>query len=237
MRIKVCGVTRASDARLAARLGAWAVGMIFVPDTPRFLTPARARRVRAAIPKGVLAVGVFRDPARGELLRAIKELRLDAVQVYGAVPSGLSVPAIHALTPRSGRAGPPRLGPRDFVLVEPARGDAGRRAGRGPSARARRRAWKTAASWRRRGLRVLLAGGLTPENAGEAAAGPWALDVSSGVESRPGVKDARKLRAFFAWTSRGPSAILPRSWQTPFSERRARPAGSGLTAGASCRRR
>ena len=192
MRIKVCGVARPRDARLAAKLGAWAVGMIFVPKTPRFLTPARARRVRAAIPKGVLAVGVFRAPSREELLRAVRELRLDAVQIEGKVPSGLRVPAFVA-----GRARP---GPCDFVLIEPKRSDADRRAGRVPSARSRRAAWRAAAAKGRRGARVILAGGLTPDNAAEAAgiAKPWALDVSSGVEARPGVKDPKKLRAFFA---------------------------------------
>ena len=192
MRIKVCGVTRAADARRAAALGAWAVGMIFVPETPRFLTLARARRVRAAIPKGVLAVGVFRDPARTELLRVVRELRLDAVQIYGTVPTGLRVPAFVA--------GSSKPGACDYIFLEPARSDAGRRAGRGPSASARRSTWKAAAAWGRKGARVILAGGLTPRNAAQAAAAarPWALDVSSGVESRPGVKSPALLRAFFA---------------------------------------
>jgi phosphoribosylanthranilate isomerase len=192
VRVKVCGVTRASDARRAAGLGAWAVGMIFVPDTPRFLTLARAKRVRDAIPKGVLAVGVFREPAREELLRAVRELRLDAVQIYGKVPSGLRVPAFID--------GPSKLGPCDYVFIEPKRTDADRRAGRGPSVLARRAAWRAAAAKGRKGARVVLAGGLTPGNAAQAAAvaKPWALDVSSGVERRPGVKDAALLRAFFA---------------------------------------
>ncbi len=188
MRIKVCGVTRPADARLAARLGAWAVGMIFVPDTPRFLTRARARRVRAAIPKGVKAVGVFRDPPRAELLRLIRELRLDAVQVYGRVPTGLRVPALVEKRP----------GAADFLFLEPPRTEDDRRAGRGPGEAAKRAVWRRAARLARKGVRVVLAGGLTPENAAAAAAtGVWALDVSSGVERRPGVKDARKLRAFF----------------------------------------
>lgn len=196
MRVKICGVTRPADARRAAKLGAWAVGMIFVPKTPRFLTLARARRVRAAIPKGVLAVGVFRDPAREELLKAVRELRLDAVQIYGKVPTGLRVPAFVA-----GRS---RLGPLDYAFMEPGRTDADRRAGRGPSERAVRAAWRAAAAKSRRGARVILAGGLTPDNAAQAAsaAKPWALDVSSGVESRPGVKSAALLRAFFAAASR-----------------------------------
>lgn len=193
MRIKVCGVTRPQDARLAASLGAWAVGMIFVPDTPRYLLPLKARQVRAAIPKGVLAVGVFRHVAASELLRVVRELRLDAVQIYGCVPRGIGVRVIQAVTLN---ARPLRA---KMVLIEPARTDADRRAGRGPSRRAQLKAWNTARSWRATGARAILAGGLTPENAAEAAAAarPWALDVSSGVESRPGVKSARLLRAFF----------------------------------------
>ena len=193
MRIKVCGVTRPQDARLAARLGAWAVGMIFVPNTPRYLTPPKAKRVRAAIPSGVLAVGVFKHVAAEELRRVVHELRLDAVQIYGTVPRGIGVRVIQAVTldarPLRGK----------MVLIEPARTDADRRAGRGPSVRAQRKAWKTARSWRATGARAILAGGLTPDNAAEAAsaAKPWALDVSSGVESVTGIKSARLLRAFF----------------------------------------
>lgn len=194
MRVKVCGVTRPQDARLAAKLGAWAVGMIFVPNTPRYLLPPKAREVRAAIPEGVLAVGVFRHVAAEELRRVVRELRLDAVQIYGTVPRGVGVRVIQAVTldarPLRGK----------MVLIEPARTDADRRAGRGPSVRARLEAWRTARSWRGTGARVILAGGLTPGNAAEAAAAaePWALDVSSGVESRPGIKSAKLLREFFA---------------------------------------
>lgn len=194
MRIKVCGVTRPQDARLAAKLGAWAVGMIFVPNTPRYLTPPKARRVRAAIPKGVLAVGVFRHVSADELARVVRELRLDAVQVYGSVPRGVGVRVIQAVS----------MGARPLrgkmVLVEPARTDADRRAGRGPSARARLKAWRTARAWGSTGARVVLAGGLTPDNASEAKriGNPWALDVSSGVEKKPGLKDPALLRAFFA---------------------------------------
>ena len=193
MRIKVCGVTRPQDARLAGKLGAWAVGMIFVPNTPRYLTPPKARRVRAAIPKGVLAVGVFRHVAAEELRRVVRELRLDAVQIYGTVPRGIGVRVIQAVTldarPLRGK----------MVLIEPARTDADRRAGRGPSVRAQHQAWRTARSWRATGARAILAGGLTPDNAAEAVrlAKPWAVDVSSGVEGAPGLKSAPLLRAFF----------------------------------------
>ena len=194
MKIKVCGVTRPQDARLAAKLGAWAVGMIFVPNTPRYLTPTKARRVRAAIPKGVLAIGVFRHASADELRRVIKELRLDVVQIYGTVPRGIGVKVIQSVTlsarPLRGK----------MVLIEPPRTDADRRAGRGPSLQAQRAAWKTAESWRATGARVVLAGGLTAVNVAEAVvrAKPWALDVSSGVERSPGIKSTSQLRAFFA---------------------------------------
>ena len=198
MKIKVCGVTRPQDARLAAKLGAWAIGMIFVPNTPRYLLPSKARKIRAAIPKGVLAVGVFKHVAADELRRVIRELRLDAVQIYGSVPRGIGVRVIQAVTldarPLRGK----------MVLIEPARTDADRRAGRGPSVRAQHKAWATAKSWRATGARAILAGGLTPDNASDAVqmARPWALDVSSGVEGAPGLKSARLLRAFFRAASR-----------------------------------
>ncbi len=193
MRIKVCGVTRPQDARLAAKLGAWAVGMIFVPHTPRCLTLKNAHRVRDAIPKGVLAVGVFSHATAAELRRFSKELRLNAVQIYGTAPLGIGVRIIQVVT---SNAGPSR---GKMILIEPARTAADRRAGRGPSVGAQHSAWKTVASWRSAGARGILAGGLTPENVSEAVrvAKPWALDVSSGVESSPGIKSARLLRAFF----------------------------------------
>ena len=192
-RIKVCGVTRPADARLAAKLGAWAVGMIFVPNTPRYLTPPKAKKVRAAIPKGVLAVGVFKNVAAEELRRVARELNLDAVQVYGSVPRGVGLRVIQAV-PLTAK---PLRG--KMVLIEPPRTDEDRRKGRGPSADAQRQAWNTVKWWRRTGARAILAGGLTPFNVAEAAkaAHPWALDVSSGVELKAGVKSARLLKAFF----------------------------------------
>ena len=193
MRIKVCGVTRPQDARLAAKLGAWAVGMIFVPGTPRYLPPAKARLVRAAIPEGILAVGVFKRVSAEDLRRAVKEFRLDAVQIYGTIPRGVGVRVIQAV---SLKAVPLR---GKMVLIEPPRSDADRRAGRGPSLVAQRKAWAVARSWRATGARAILAGGLTPGNAAQAVllGKPWALDVSSGVESAPGIKSAPLLRAFF----------------------------------------
>ncbi|MDE2512228.1 MAG: hypothetical protein KGL74_13975, partial [Elusimicrobia bacterium] len=134
-------MTRPRDARLAAKLGAWAVGMIFVPNTPRFLTLARAKRVRSAIPKGVLAMGVFRKPNIDVLARAIEVLRLDAVQIYS------DSPFVHVFS--TGRT---------LRFLEPKRTDADRRAGRGPSAASRRRIWRQAMTLKRRGERVVLAG-------------------------------------------------------------------------------
>lgn len=204
MRIKICGVTRTGDARRAGRLGAWAIGMIFVPDTPRFLTADRAKKVRAAIPKGVKAVGVFRNPSREEILRAVRELNLDMVQIYGKAPSGLRVPAISVVEIGRRRPRIPRFGPTDFVLVEPERTLADRRAGRGPSEKSRWAARALVAAWQKRGLRVLLGGGLNAQNVAEAVtASPWAVDVSAGVEGRAGCKDLKLLRRFFQEANRG----------------------------------
>jgi len=188
-KVKICGVMRAEDARAASELGAWAVGMILSRRGPRFLDVERARTVRAAIPDGVLAVGVFVDETQETVNRLARELSLDLVQLHGAEePSflvGLEKPAIKAfrvdgvapdLSPWSGAFA---------VLLE------GKERGKTFD-------WSLAAPLGV-GRRVLVAGALNPRNAADAArlSRPFALDVASGVESSPGIKDARALRDFF----------------------------------------
>jgi phosphoribosylanthranilate isomerase len=189
VRIKVCGVTRPEDARAASELGAWAVGMILSPRGPRFVSVARARLVRASIPKGVLAVGVFVDESQETVNRLARELALDLVQLHGDEPSsfldGLERPAIKALTVDG--AVPDLVPWTDaFALLFEGK------------ERGRPFDWDLASSVAE-DRRLLVAGGLTAQNAAEAArrTRPFALDVSSGVELAPGVKDARALRDFF----------------------------------------
>lgn len=199
MKIKVCGVTRAEDAALACELGAWAVGLIFAPKSPRLVSLAQAKEVREKI-AGALAVGVFSGASREDILRAVSECALDAVQLHGdlspAECAGFPVPVIKVFNDAA-----PALEDYDVfaALLEPARTDADRAAGRKPAPEAQRRMWDAAAALQARGRLVILAGGLTPGNVAEAVrrARPDAVDVSGGVESSFGVKDPKKLRGFF----------------------------------------
>lgn len=203
MRVKVCGITREEDARLAVELGAWAVGLVLAPGSPRRVTMEAAAAARAAVPPGTLAVGVFADQARNKVLDAMRALRLDAVQLHGSETpeycSSFPVPVFKSLT-ADACEDPEVLGAygAEAFLVEPERGAGDRAAGVGPSRAAQKEAWEAA---RRLGMghQVILAGGLDPGNAALAAetAKPFALDVSSGVERAPGIKDPKKLRAFF----------------------------------------
>lgn len=191
--VKICGVTRPEDAAEACRLGAWAVGMIFVPDTPRFLTVGRARLVAAEIPRGVLKVGVFMDAARDEIRRVDEALGLDLIQLHGTETDTV-VKALGAdrCVKTVFLTGPEKL---SFARTNPAAyllADRERPAGAAPDG-------KLAARLCAERGRVLLAGGLTPESVAQAlrAVRPWGVDVSSGVERAPGVKDPGKLKSFF----------------------------------------
>lgn len=202
MRVKVCGMTRSGDVELAVELGAWAVGLVLAPRSPRRLSVEQARRLRASVPVGVLAVGVFQAASREDVIAAVKSCRLDAVQLHGARPeacSGFSVPAYLALGVPRAEIDPVHGSGVAGVLVEPVRSDADRRKGRVPGLAAQRAAWRVAREFKGKAPMVILAGGLTPENVAEAiaAAGPDGVDVSSGVEWAPGLKDPAKMRAFF----------------------------------------
>lgn len=203
MRVKVCGVTRPQDAALACRLGAWAVGLVFAPASPRRLDLAAARRVRDRIASGVFAVGVFQDPSREEVLAAIEACRLDAVQLHGGQSPeacrDFPVPVFKAFGLSVAKAADVRRYDVAAVIVEPRRTDSDRMKGKAPAAIAQRQAWKAAAALKGQAPLVILAGGLTPENVAEAVgvSQPGAVDVSSGIEKTAGVKDLGKMRAFF----------------------------------------
>lgn len=192
MKVKVCGLTREEDVERACELGAWACGFVLAPS-PRRLDLARAARLREAVLPGVLAVGVFADASRDEVLLALRDCRFDLLQFHGRERPedclGYPVPVIKALPPEAGLEAMSLYAGVERFLVEPPR------ARREPETL--RACWRFAAQ--ARGRSIILAGGLTPENVREAAttARPFAVDVSSGVESAPGVKDAARLEAFF----------------------------------------
>ncbi len=197
-RVKVCGLTDAHDAELAAASGATYLGLVMVPNTPRAVTLAEAERIAAAVP-GTPLVGVFRNELPGRVARAAHALGLHAVQLHGHEDAAYlaelrpALPAateIWAAAPVNGDIAPPRPG-ADRTLFDSAA--AGQSGGTGRTF-----------DWTRLRSRAdlatgLLAGGLTPANARAAGqVGAYALDVGSGVEMAPGRKDAGKLAAFFA---------------------------------------
>ncbi|ABC83820.1 phosphoribosylanthranilate isomerase [Anaeromyxobacter dehalogenans] len=194
-RVKICGVTRLEDALEAARLGADAIGFNFWPRSKRHLPPAAARALVARLPPFVTAVGVFVDPTREELLAAMAASGAQVAQLHGDEPpellEGLPFPVVKAI-----RVGGPEAldqlarypGAAGFLLdsASPGYGGSGVAFDWALAARAVER------------TAVVLAGGLTPANVADAirAVRPWAVDVASGVEAAPGVKD-RQLMARF----------------------------------------
>jgi phosphoribosylanthranilate isomerase len=197
-RVKICGLTRADDARLAVALGADAVGVILWDRSPRRVSPDEARAICGILPPFVTRVGVFVDASPAEVRAVVDHVGLDAVQLHGdeRVEAYDAIPArlIKVVTIEDDAALAAATGLPATVtpLVDAA--DRDRRGGTGQLADWRRAA--TLAAVRS----SILAGGLTPENVGRAVGEvrPWAVDVSSGVEDAPGVKSHDKLRAFFA---------------------------------------
>jgi phosphoribosylanthranilate isomerase len=196
--VKICGITCAEDARAAVEAGADALGFVFWPASPRFVTPTAAAAIAAELPPLVTRVGVFVDASRDELRRAADEVGLDVLQLHGEEPPG----AFASLPRRALKA--LRVGPA--FRVEDAVAFAGAAAGvlvdtyrdGEPGGTGASFDWRRVAGLSERVPFLLLAGGLHPGNVAEAiqSVGPHGVDVSSGVESRPGRKDAGKLRAF-----------------------------------------
>jgi phosphoribosylanthranilate isomerase len=193
MFVKICGITRREDALAAARFGASAVGFVFWRASPRFVDPDTAAAIRAVIPDGVQVVGVFVDQAVDEINAVADRVQLSAVQLHGgedvAFAARVCRPVIKAVT----LEGETLAGWPDGTLLLIDAHDPIRRGGTG-----RVIDWSTAAAVAGR-RRVLLAGGLSPENVREAIARvrPFGIDVSSGVESAPGIKDQARLRKLF----------------------------------------
>lgn len=193
--VKICGITREGDAREAVALGASAIGFIFWSKSPRFIDPYRARRVARVLPAFVTPVGVFvNQPA--DYVNAVSSLvGLGAVQLHGdetpAYADSVRRPIIRAVGADAIEEA--SRWPDEVVLLVDAH-DPVQRGGTG-----RTSDWTVAANLASR-RRVVLSGGLNADNvvAGIMAVRPFGVDVSSGVEAAPGIKDAAKLRAFFA---------------------------------------
>jgi phosphoribosylanthranilate isomerase len=193
VKVKICGITRADDAELAIRLGADLIGLNFYPPSPRSLTLEQARSIRAAIGDRCEVAGVFVNAERSYIDQRMRELRLDYLQFHGdeddEALAGWPLKVIRALrlegivsadTIQRCRA--------DYVLL-----DTWHPHLFGGTGQARSLDGLSGLGLNR----VILSGGLNPQNVALAAAlGPHAVDVASGVESTPGIKDPAKLRSF-----------------------------------------
>jgi len=214
--VKVCGITRLQDADQAADHGASAIGFIFWPGSPRYISPEDARAIVRRKAAGLRTVGVFVDEAVERVQQIAEVVGLDLVQLHGnetaadvraaqlklrptgdpqvSVGRGFSraVEVIKAVA-LNGSAPVDLSGFDDDVLILLDAHDPARHGGTG-----RTIDWAAARSVAS-ARRTILAGGLNPDNVGAAVAAvePYGVDVSSGVESAPGVKDAMRLKRFF----------------------------------------
>lgn len=202
-QVKICGLTKIDDAVQCASLGADAVGLVFYPKSPRYVTEALAREICLALPKGIKRVGVFVDETFASIMRKVERCGINAVQLHGNEPPGLvtglrreNLTVIKAL----------------FLQKKPALEDAVNynasaflaECGKGalPGGNALSWDWEKAKMISEK-YPLILAGGLTPENVSQAVSLclPDAVDVSSGVESAPGIKDIEKVKLFISRVS------------------------------------
>ena len=195
-KIKICGITNATDAQLASKLGADALGFNFFPESPRYVSRERARAIVASLPPLVTPVALFVNEKREVIKETCDFCGIRTVQLQGDEPPGMigDLPAykiIKAFRVHSERdLAQLRKYDADAFLLDAY--VAGKWGGTGVSFD-----WELAQSVAASVL-VLLAGGLTPENVAEAIriVKPFGVDVCSGVEAEPGKKDRRLLRGF-----------------------------------------
>ena len=207
-RIKICGITRSEDAHAAADAGADAVGLVFWSGTPRVVTPVQAAAIVAALPPYVTVVGLFVDPEPHAVRAVLAAVPIDLLQFHGREPAAFC----RSFGRRYVKAGPVREGVDLLESVSPYGDAAGLlfdafREGDLPGGTGRAFDWgRLTAGVRARLPRpLILSGGLDATNVAAAIAGvgPFAVDVSSGVEERDdhgaprrGIKDAARIRAF-----------------------------------------
>lgn len=200
VRVKICGINSAAALDAAAAAGADCVGFVFFAKSPRHVTPEQAGALAARLSNGPARVGLFVNPTEADVAAALARVRLDALQVYGtydvaALKARFGLPVWRPV----GVSGPGDLpvdcGGADLLLLEAKPPEGATRPGGNAVTFdwALLRGWQAPCPW-------MLAGGLHPGNVAEAirATGAMGVDVSSGVESAPGVKDAGLIRAFVA---------------------------------------
>ena len=194
--IKICGITRLADALHAIEHGAGALGFVFWAQSPRYIAPERAAGIIASLPPGVDAVGVFVNESVDGIRAIVAKTGISAIQLHGDEPpdyaAALGWPVLKAIRVGDAEDAADAWPAGTTFLVDAA--DPIRRGGTGVTVD-----WQQAAA-AARGRRVMLAGGLTPDNVAAAidTVRPFGVDVSSGVEDAPGVKNQDKVARFLA---------------------------------------
>jgi phosphoribosylanthranilate isomerase len=197
-RIKICGITRQEDALAAAEAGADAVGFVFYPPSPRCVTPAAAGTIARALPPFVTAVGVFVDATEDQVHRVLAAVPLGLLQFHGDEPpefcAHFGQPYIKAVRVRPGAdllQYAARYPDAAALLLDAYRPGV-------PGGTGETFDWNLIPAQLK--CRIVLSGGLTPVNvgAGIEQVRPWAVDVLSGVEAAPGLKNGQLIRRFAA---------------------------------------
>jgi phosphoribosylanthranilate isomerase len=204
MRVKICGITRPEDALLAEAAGADAIGLIFAPHSKRCVTLAQAQTIIAPLGPFIQRVGVFVNQPLSDVGGVAETLRLSAIQLHGDEPPAYArelrqhYPVIKAVSfSPTLTAESLRDFPADAILLD------GVKPGSGEAF-----AWEAASALGRL-PKLILAGGLTPDNVALAirTLRPYAVDVASGVEREPGIKDPERLRLFIQTAKRCAPAL------------------------------
>lgn len=196
-RIKICGITRPSDAEAAAQAGADAIGLVFYPPSPRFLSGERAAEIRDALPPFVQTVALFVNPDAAQVAQVIGRVRPGLLQFHGEESpefcAQFGMPFVKAARVREGFGLLEYLRPFSRASAWLLDSFVSEYGGVGESFD-----WSLVPAVRERPL--ILSGGLAPHNVGKAIrrVRPWAVDVSTGVESAKGIKDASKIAQFIS---------------------------------------
>ena len=196
VRVKICGITNLADAQVAVEAGADALGFVFYEKSPRFISMETAAEISKQLPPPIMRVGIFVNPAKDLVFKAIAGCDLSLLQFHGDELSEFctqfGLRSMKAFRIRD--AGSLKELPKyrtDALLLDAYSPDI-------PGGTGKKFNWDLAVEAQKLGRPIFLAGGLTPENVAEAVrrVRPYGVDVSSGVESSPGKKDHAKVRAF-----------------------------------------
>jgi len=207
VKIKICGITRKEDALLASKLGAWAVGFIFVKNTPRYISPENATEIIKFLPENLQKIGVFADSSLEEIKNIADKTKITKIQLHDeespefckelANLTGKEIiKAIRVKSYEDLKLLPQYKNKVSFILLDSfSENEAG---GTGKTFD-----WEIAKKAKEYDIPIILAGGLNSDNIKQAfdLVQPYALDISSGVEAKKGIKDSEKLKKLFTISS------------------------------------